>query len=181
MTTETTAGPDEIKPRACKALNVRGGPCRSTSVGESGLCAFHDGNTPLGTAEGARRAAARSADVRRERAVRRSMTLRDLMAAELERRAEEIVAAYLTAGIEQGDWRALDALVSRVHGKPKETVETIQRLGWHDARGAQGAADRAGAGRSRPPATGCGLATRLPRTTQGAWMQGSRGDRLLVR
>jgi hypothetical protein len=133
MTTETTAGPDEIKPRACKALNVRGGPCRSTSVGESGLCAFHDGNTPLGTAEGARRAAARSADVRRERAVRRSMTLRDLMAAELERRAEEIVAAYLTAGIEQGDWRALDALVSRVHGKPKETVETIQRSQTEEA------------------------------------------------
>jgi hypothetical protein len=48
------------------------------------------------------------------------------IAAELERRAEEIVAAYLKAGIQDGDWRALDALVSRVHGKPKETVETVE-------------------------------------------------------
>jgi hypothetical protein len=48
------------------------------------------------------------------------------MAAEVERRSQEIVAAYLKAGIEDGDWRALDALISRVHGKPKETVETVQ-------------------------------------------------------
>jgi hypothetical protein len=40
----------------------------------------------------------------------------------LEERAEEIVDAYLRAGVEQGDWRALDALVNRVYGKPKETV-----------------------------------------------------------
>jgi hypothetical protein len=39
-------------------------------------------------------------------------------------RAEEIVDAYLRAGVEQGDWRALDALVNRVYGKPKETVVT---------------------------------------------------------
>jgi hypothetical protein len=41
----------------------------------------------------------------------------------LEEQAEAIVAAYLTAGLEQGDWRALEALVSRVHGRPVERVE----------------------------------------------------------
>jgi hypothetical protein len=32
----------------------------------------------------------------------------------LEARAEEIVDAYLTAGLDRGEWRALDALVDRV-------------------------------------------------------------------
>src|SRR5437762_517080 len=41
-----------------------------------------------------------------------------------EDRAEEIVDAYLRAGVDQGDWRALDALVNRVYGKPKETIAT---------------------------------------------------------
>jgi hypothetical protein len=41
-----------------------------------------------------------------------------------EERAEEIVDAYLRAGVEHGDWRALDALVNRVYGKPKEAVVT---------------------------------------------------------
>jgi hypothetical protein len=43
----------------------------------------------------------------------------------LEERAEEIVESYLRAG-DQGDWRALDALVNRVSGKPKETVVSEQ-------------------------------------------------------
>jgi hypothetical protein len=37
--------------------------------------------------------------------------------------APAIVSAYLAAGLEQGDWRALEALVSRVHGRPVERVE----------------------------------------------------------
>jgi hypothetical protein len=30
----------------------------------------------------------------------------------------------VAAGLEQGDWRALEALVSRVHGRPVEKIET---------------------------------------------------------
>ena len=41
----------------------------------------------------------------------------------LEEQAEAIVAAYLIAGLEHGDWRALEALVSRVHGRPLERIE----------------------------------------------------------
>jgi sulfatase maturation enzyme AslB (radical SAM superfamily) len=48
----------------------------------------------------------------------------DWTAKKLEERAEEIVDAYLRAGVDEGDWRALDALVNRVYGKPKETVVT---------------------------------------------------------
>src|SRR3954467_714589 len=40
------------KPR-CKALNKKGEPCRSTSLGGDGLCSAHGRRTPLGTAEGA--------------------------------------------------------------------------------------------------------------------------------
>jgi hypothetical protein len=49
-------------------------------------------------------------------------------AKKLEERAEEIVDAYLRAGVDQGDWRALDALVNRVYEKPKETVVSEQTV-----------------------------------------------------
>jgi hypothetical protein len=46
----------------------------------------------------------------------------------LEEHADEVVAAYL-AGIRSGDpnraYRAADAWISRVHGRPKETVENV--------------------------------------------------------
>ena len=40
-----------------------------------------------------------------------------------EREAERIIAAMLKAGYE-GDWRAFESLISRVHGRPTEKVET---------------------------------------------------------
>jgi hypothetical protein len=42
----------------------------------------------------------------------------------LEEKAEQIVDSYLRAG-EQGDWRALDALVNRVCGRPTERIEQV--------------------------------------------------------
>ena len=46
----------------------------------------------------------------------------------LEEHADEVVAAYLS-GIRSDDpnraYRAADAWISRVHGRPKETVETV--------------------------------------------------------
>jgi hypothetical protein len=53
-------------------------------------------------------------------------TLRDKLARKLEEHADEVVAAYL-AGIRSDDpnraYRAADAWISRVHGRPKETIE----------------------------------------------------------
>jgi hypothetical protein len=46
------------------------------------------------------------------------------MAHALQEQAEAIMTAYLTAGLEQGDWRTLEALGSRVHGRPVEKVES---------------------------------------------------------
>jgi hypothetical protein len=58
----------------------------------------------------------------------RRETLRDNLARELEEHADEVVAAYL-AGIRSDDphraYRAADAWISRVHGRPKETVENV--------------------------------------------------------
>jgi hypothetical protein len=52
---------------------------------------------------------------------------------ELEEHAHEVVAAYL-AGIRSDDpnraYRAADAWISRVHGRPKETVENVSA--WDD-------------------------------------------------
>jgi hypothetical protein len=58
----------------------------------------------------------------------RRETLRDKLARKLEEHADEVVAAYL-AGIRSGDanraYRAADAWISRVHGRPKETLENV--------------------------------------------------------
>ncbi len=58
----------------------------------------------------------------------RRETLRDKLARKLEEHADEVVAAYL-AGIRSDDpnraYRAADAWISRVHGRPKETVENV--------------------------------------------------------
>lgn len=53
------------------------------------------------------------------------MTLLELIAKGLEERAADILAAYLHAGLDKGDWRALEALVTRVYGKPVERTEDV--------------------------------------------------------
>jgi hypothetical protein len=54
--------------------------------------------------------------------------LRAKLARKLEEHADEVVDAYL-AGIRSDDpnraYRAADAWISRVHGRPKETVENV--------------------------------------------------------
>jgi hypothetical protein len=83
----------------------------------------HSGQTRLDSAKGAQR----SAEVRRAKAEARRETLRDKLARKLEEHADEVVDAYL-AGIRSDDpnraYRAADAWISRVHGRPKETIET---------------------------------------------------------
>jgi hypothetical protein len=106
----------------CIGTTKSGDPCRSTSIGASGYCAYHDGKSPLGTAAGARAAALRSAEVRAAKAEERSKTLRDLLHDRLEEHAEEIVQCFL-ASAREGDWRAADALITRVYGKPQDRLE----------------------------------------------------------
>jgi len=74
---------------------------------------------------------AKAAQARRETAAKRAaakerakLGLSAQIAHELETRAHEIVQAYLAAGLERGDWRALDALADRHLGRPTQRVET---------------------------------------------------------
>lgn len=50
------------------------------------------------------------------------MGVRDLLAAKLEEHADTIVRSLLSA-CESGDWRAAEAWLTRVYGKPQESVE----------------------------------------------------------
>jgi hypothetical protein len=84
----------------------------------------HSGQTRLDATKGAQR----SAEVRRAKAQARRETLRDKLARELEEHADEVVAAYLgriRSGDPNREYRAADAWISRVHGRPKETVENV--------------------------------------------------------
>jgi hypothetical protein len=93
----------------------------------AGVCLAHAGKTRLDSAKGAQR----SAEVRRAKAKARRETLQDKLARKLEEHADEVVAAYL-AGIRSDDpnraYRAADARISRVYGRPKETVENITAI-----------------------------------------------------
>jgi hypothetical protein len=89
--------PNTLQTGGCAAPNRRGDPCAAPALKGTELCL-----------------------ARRE-------TLRDKLARKLAEHADEVVAAYL-AGIRSDDpnraYRAADAWISRVHGRPKETVET---------------------------------------------------------
>jgi hypothetical protein len=58
----------------------------------------------------------------------RRETLRDKLRRKLEEHTDEVVAAYL-AGIRSDDpnraYRAADAWISRMHGRPKESVDNV--------------------------------------------------------
>ncbi|MGZ4363537.1 MAG: hypothetical protein ACXVE1_08720 [Gaiellaceae bacterium] len=108
----------------CGARNKKGDPCAAPALKGAELCLAHSGQTRLDSAKGARR----SAEVRRAKAEARRETLRDKSARKLEEHADEVVAACF-AGIRSGDpnraYRAADAWISRVHGRPRETVENV--------------------------------------------------------
>lgn len=104
----------------CTATTKQGKPCKGHAVNGGELCAGHLG---LGFGADPLQAATKSHAVRKAAATERKLSLLERMGRELERRSVEIVDAYLVAGVERGDWRALDALVTRVHGRPVERVE----------------------------------------------------------
>jgi hypothetical protein len=47
------------------------------------------------------------------------------MAVAVEEHGREIVEVYLQA-MRKGDWRAAEALMSRIYGKPEETVRKVE-------------------------------------------------------
>jgi hypothetical protein len=67
-------------------------------------------------------AAARSAEVRKEKAERRKMTALDWAAKLVEENGREIYDSYLGA-IKAGEWRAADSILNRIYGRPTERVE----------------------------------------------------------
>lgn len=115
----------------CAGLKKDGSRCGAWAVpGRADeLCAGHAGlgagqSGPVGDAMRAKAKQAR-ADAYAARVEERSKTLLDRIAAGLEERAQDILAAYLRAGLEKGDWRALEALITRVYGKPVERTEDV--------------------------------------------------------
>jgi hypothetical protein len=63
--------------------------------------------------------------VRRERAAERKRTALDWMAVAVEEHGRGIVEVYLQA-MRGGDWRAAEALMSRIYDKPEETVRQVE-------------------------------------------------------
>lgn len=108
----------------CEGTSKRTGErCTRPTAKGGTLCAGHAGygiaaDPSAHASDGARAKAANA----RERAALRKETLLERISRQTEEKASEIVAAYFAAGA-KGDWRALEALVTRVHGKPVERVE----------------------------------------------------------
>ena len=123
----TISPPDLLnaKGRKCEATKSTGERCKAYAVKGKPYCAGHLGLGKLDP----HRAAAISAQVRRDTAEHRKMGTRAALTAAAERLQDEIVAAY-EAGLKSEDptirVRSADALLNRVFGKPKETIETVE-------------------------------------------------------
>jgi hypothetical protein len=63
----------------------------------------------------------RSGKARRERAVSRRMTALDWAARIVEQNGRDLAESFLSAA-RNGDWRAADALMNRIYGKPEVAV-----------------------------------------------------------
>jgi hypothetical protein len=102
-----------------------GARCTAWAVRGKLYCAGHLG---LGKLDAAR-AAARSAEVRQATAAAVRKPLRALLADKLEAHADEIVTRWL-AIIQTGEngeaLRAIEAMMSRVYGRPTESLELTQ-------------------------------------------------------
>lgn len=117
----------EAPPKAkCTATKANGEPCGAWAT-TTGKCAGHSrlgwAADPTANAKVASRV---SAQARADRVELRKLSFLDLVAKRVEERAERYLEVYENAGAE-GDWRAIDALVTRVHGKPIERVESTTR------------------------------------------------------
>jgi hypothetical protein len=127
----------------CAATRKDGQPCTSNAAintGDGTLCAGHAGRGFGGDpAAWSKQAHAIGLEKRREKARQRKMTVLDHLAAAVQRDALEIATELRDAG-RSGDWRATEALLTRVYGKPVERVEQIEHVDVRQLTGEQRAA-----------------------------------------
>lgn len=118
------------EPKRCQALNAKGEPCRSPSVGADGLCASHSGRSQVGTVENSKKAAKAAARARRERAEARAreselarMSLTDRLRVKAAERSDELIDALLDGTIERRDAALTRIVWDRLEGKVADRVE----------------------------------------------------------
>jgi hypothetical protein len=80
----------------------------------------------LGSVEVARQAGRASVERRRERAALRKRSALDWAAIAVEEHGRELAQSFVDAA-KRGDWRAAEALMNRIYGKPEETVRQVGR------------------------------------------------------
>lgn len=117
--------PEDSPKKRCTATTKAGNPCRSPSVGDDNLCAFHSGRAGFGTEENTQKATQGLRKARQEKATARRRDALDWAADLVAERGETIAKAFIHAA-ERGDWRASEALMNRIYGKPDETVRTVE-------------------------------------------------------
>lgn len=109
------------KPK-CSALNKAGEPCKAPRANGTELCAGHLGlgiaANPAAYAKAGNNASAAS---RQARAEARQQGFTDVLAAQLHKEREALAAQWIAEG--KRDWRATEGALTRLFGKPKETVE----------------------------------------------------------
>lgn len=116
--------------RRCGRAKADGTRCKAFKVGGKDACAGHlglgIGKDPAGYAKEASRA---SVQARSERVEERKRRLRDQLASAVEGRLAPKILAAFEAGLDDPDTsvrvRSAEQLLSRVYGKPKETIETV--------------------------------------------------------
>lgn len=122
---DNSQGEEEtVDPRRCSHLKGDGSRCKAWKVKGEPYCAGHLG---LGKLD-AKGAAAVSAKARQRTAEVRPKTYKQALQAAWEQHAERIVARRLDIidnGSDADALRAIEAMESRIYGKPKETVEQV--------------------------------------------------------
>ena len=158
----------------CAGTRKDGQPCTANAVKGGTLCPGHAG---LGIAADPKRyspaGAAASARSRQARAQQRTMSVLDHLAAAVQRDALAIATELRDAG-RSGDWRATEALLTRVYGKPVERVEQVESVDVRQLTGEQRAAMMAKLIAENP-----GLAELVPRadrTPADAQTRAAAGD-----
>lgn len=109
----------------CAEIKKNGERCGAWALAGRELCAGHSGLGTLDPVHAGRVSAQKRRERAEERKVVRERSYADHVAHALAQHAEEIVQAFLRAGLKDGDWRALEALVTRHLGRPVERTEVV--------------------------------------------------------
>jgi hypothetical protein len=121
-------------PQRCSATTKAGKPCKAYALEGKAVCLTHN-RTPEEREQAARKASARSAEVRagivkeREDALRRGqLGLKALMGQRLEAEAEEVTERLRALALSDDDATALRGIelwLSRVYGRPIQPTQEV--------------------------------------------------------